>query len=50
MVKKSYHNIESPWGSTQREQKEALEFSVEEYKEIDRYCKKLYPMVCLFLG
>ena len=31
---------ESPWGSTQREQKEALEFSVEEYKEIDRYCKE----------
>ena len=31
---------ESPWGSTQREQKEGLEFGLEEYKEIDRYCKK----------
>tara|TARA_B100000073_G_scaffold170548_1_gene140985 strand:+ start:592 stop:1467 length:876 start_codon:yes stop_codon:yes gene_type:complete len=30
----------SPWGETQREQKEALEFSIEEYKEIDRYCKE----------
>ena len=30
---------ESPWGSTQREQKEGLEFGLEEYKEIDRYCK-----------
>jgi len=31
---------ESPWGSTQREQKEGLEFGVDEYKEIDRYCKE----------
>ena len=30
---------ESPWGITQREQKEGLEFGLEEYKEIDRYCK-----------
>lgn len=30
---------ESPWGTTQREQKEGLEFSKEEYKEIDSYCK-----------
>ena len=30
---------ESPWGSTQREQKEGLEFDLAEYKEIDRYCK-----------
>ena len=30
---------ESPWGTTQREQKEGLEFGLEEYKEIDRYCK-----------
>ena len=29
---------ESPWGTTQREQKEGLEFSLEEYKEIDSYC------------
>ena len=31
---------ESPWGTTQREQKEALEFSKDEYYEIDAYCKK----------
>lgn len=31
---------ESPWGTTQREQKEGLEFGLEEYKEIDTYCKK----------
>jgi len=30
---------ESPWGKTNREQKEALEFGLEEYKEIDNYCK-----------
>ncbi len=32
---------ESPWGKTQRDQKEGLEFSREEYQEIDRYCKQL---------
>jgi N-acetylneuraminate synthase len=32
---------ESPWGTTQREQKEALEFRFGEYKEIDRFCKEL---------
>ena len=32
---------ESPWGKTQRAQKEALEFGLTEYKEIDRYCKEL---------
>lgn len=31
---------ESPWGTTTREQKMGLEFGVEEYKEIDRYCKE----------
>jgi N-acetylneuraminate synthase len=31
---------ESPWGITQREQKKGLEFGLEEYKEIDRYCKE----------
>ncbi|MBT5400030.1 N-acetylneuraminate synthase [bacterium] len=30
---------ESPWGSTQREQKMGLEFGFDEYKEIDNYCK-----------
>lgn len=32
---------ESPWGKTQRAQKEGLEFGQKEYKEIDRYCKEL---------
>jgi N-acetylneuraminate synthase len=31
---------DSPWGSTQREQKEGLEFGLEEYRQIDEYCKK----------
>lgn len=31
---------ESPWGTTQREQKEGLEFSANEYKLIDSYCKE----------
>jgi N-acetylneuraminate synthase len=31
---------ESPWGTTNRQQKEGLEFSKEEYYEIDEYCKK----------
>ncbi|MBL79409.1 MAG: N-acetylneuraminate synthase [Nitrosomonadaceae bacterium] len=31
---------ESPWGSTQREQKQGLEFGFEEYQEVDRYCKE----------
>ncbi len=31
---------ESPWGSTQRAQKEGLEFGEEEYDEINRYCKE----------
>jgi N-acetylneuraminate synthase len=30
---------DSPWGTTQREQKEGLEFSKEQYEEIDRHCK-----------
>ena len=32
---------ESPWGNTQRDQKNGLEFSIDEYKEIDKFCKKL---------
>lgn len=32
---------ESPWGTTQREQKEALEFGKDEYDEIDRYCREV---------
>lgn len=30
---------ESPWGTTQREQKEGLEFGRDEFDEIDRYCR-----------
>lgn len=30
----------SPWGTTQREQKEGLEFNEAEYNEIDKYCKE----------
>lgn len=29
----------SPWGSTQRDQKQALEFSKIDYDEIDQYCR-----------
>ena len=38
---KDYLNLyrESPWGTTQRAQKEGLEFNENEYKEIDTYCK-----------
>lgn len=32
---------ESPWGTTNREQKEGLEFGLDEYTEIDNYCKKI---------
>ena len=31
---------ESPWGTTQREQKEGLEFGKKEYQEINDYCKE----------
>jgi N-acetylneuraminate synthase len=30
---------ESQWGATQRAQKEGLEFSHDDYREIDKYCK-----------
>jgi len=32
---------ESPWGTTQREQKMGLELSIKDYQEIDAYCKHL---------
>ena len=31
---------DSQWGNTQRDQKLGLEFNLEEYKEIDKYCKE----------
>jgi N-acetylneuraminate synthase len=30
---------ESPWGTTTREQKQGLEFSLDQYKQIDLYCQ-----------
>lgn len=30
----------TPWGTTNREEREQLEFGEEEYQEIDRYCKE----------
>ena len=30
---------DSPWGNTQRDQKLGLEFNLEQYQEIDNYCK-----------
>lgn len=32
---------QSPWGNTNREQKEGLEFGKREYDEIDNYCKEI---------
>lgn len=32
---------ESPWGTTQRDQKAGLEFDADQYKIIDEYCKEL---------
>ena len=31
---------ESPWGTTQREQKEGLEFGLEDYKTLDEHCRR----------
>ena len=31
----------SPWGKTQRKQKEGLELNYKEYKSINKYCKKI---------
>ena len=31
---------ESPWGNTQRDQKNGLEFDEAQYHEIDKYCKE----------
>ena len=34
-----YSPRESPWGKTQRAQKEGLEFGEKEYQQIDQYCR-----------
>ena len=34
-------NRDSPWGKTQLDQKQGLEFGEKEYFEIDKYCKEL---------
>lgn len=31
---------DSPWGKTQRDQKQGLEFGRDQYQEIDKYCKQ----------
>ena len=41
---------ESPWGTTQREQKKGLEFEKKEYDEIDKYCREKNKVVCICLG
>jgi len=42
---------ESPWGTTTREQKMGLEFSLKQFDIIDKYCKKKEnTMVCFMLG
>ena len=33
--------LESPWGTTQRDQKLGLELSLDDYREIDSYCKTM---------
>lgn len=40
----------SPWGETQRAQKEGLEFGKKEYDEIDWYCKEKESHGMLPLG
>src|SRR5438477_9759732 len=35
------HPRESPFGTTNRDLKEALEFGPDEYREIDRYCREV---------
>jgi N-acetylneuraminate synthase len=32
---------ESPWGTTTRQQKEGLEFTIDQYNEINKYCKSI---------
>ena len=39
--KKTDKSRESPWGTTNREQKEGLEFGRDEYEEIDIFCKSI---------
>ena len=31
---------ESPWGNTQRDQKNGIEFNRDQYQEINKYCKE----------
>ena len=40
---------ESPWGNTQRDQKEGLEFSIKEFDIIDQFCKNLLDTFEIFL-
>ena len=38
----------SPFGETQRDQKQALEFNLSDYKEIDSFCKKKSQLIGSF--
>ena len=40
----------SPFGSTEKEQKEGLEFDEKDYDEINKYCKEKNYLVCISLG
>ena len=43
--------LESPWGTTQREMRLYREFSLKQFSEIDKYCKKKKNfLVCIMLG
>ena len=46
------HMRETPWGYiTYLDYRYKVEFGLNEYREIDRYCKQEeYPLVCLGLG
>ncbi len=41
---------ESPWGKTTYAQKKGLEFNFSQYKQIDKFCKKLEFIGSLLLG
>ena len=43
VYKKEFLDLErkSPWGKTQRDQKNGLELTKENYEEINSFCKKL---------
>ena len=53
MYSKNQKNVmrDTPWGlMTYFEYKKKLEFSISQYKQIDKYCKKRNLLVCFLLG